>query len=275
MKVICVGFPKTGSKTLSACLNHFGYKVADLMENVEMNKTWLRIMERKIPFSRILREYKKRGYNANQDVPSTLYWREFVTHCPKAKVILTVRDSGEQWFESRLRWVRSLRKYSIGGIFPFWLLLFLMSFGFMGKTAKRQMKIMQLWMERFLKIKPGFDFCFQEEYERFFIENKAMMIENYNDHILRVTRSVPASRLLVWNVKDGWEPLAKFLNKPIPEIPLPMENASGSNVEWRRRNWNDHPIMKEAREKLFVSLIMLASFLFILFSFILLRPVAQ
>ena len=90
---------------------------------------------------RFLSEYKKRGYNANQDVPSTLYWREFVTHCPRAKVILTVRDSGEQWFESRLRWVRSLRKYSIGGIFPFWLLLFLMSFGFMGKTAKRQMKI--------------------------------------------------------------------------------------------------------------------------------------
>ena len=90
-----------------------------------------------------------------------------------------------------------------------------MSFGFMGKTAKRQMKIskttelehilfdilVQLWMEQFLKIKPGFDFCFQEEYERFFIEHKATMIENYNDHILRVTRSVPASRLLVWNVK--------------------------------------------------------------------------
>ena len=61
-------------------------------------------------------------------------------------------------------------------------------------------------MENFLKIKPGFDFCFQEEYERFFIEHKAMMIENYNDHILRVTRSVPASRLLVWNVKGKKTP---------------------------------------------------------------------
>jgi len=57
------------------------------------------------------------------------------------QVILTVRDSGEKWFESRLRWVRNLSKYSLGGILPYWLLLFLMSSGFMGKTAKRQMTI--------------------------------------------------------------------------------------------------------------------------------------
>ena len=38
---------------------------------------------------------------------------------------------------------------------------------------------------------------------------------------------VPSERLLVWNVKDGWEPLCKFLGKPIPNIPIPHENKTG------------------------------------------------
>ena len=35
---------------------------------------------------------------------------------------------------------------------------------------------------------------------------------------------MPSDRLLIWNVKDGWEPLCKFLGKPIPEIAIPREN---------------------------------------------------
>jgi len=31
-------------------------------------------------------------------------------------------------------------------------------------------------------------------------------------------------RLLVWNLKDGWKPLADFLGQPAPDIPIPREN---------------------------------------------------
>ena len=31
-----------------------------------------------------------------------------------------------------------------------------------------------------------------------------------------VINTVPKENLLVWNLKDGWEPLCKFLGKPIP-----------------------------------------------------------
>jgi hypothetical protein len=41
----------------------------------------------KMVFFSFFREYEKRGYNANQDVPSNLYWREFATCYPNAKVI--------------------------------------------------------------------------------------------------------------------------------------------------------------------------------------------
>lgn len=33
---------------------------------------------------------------------------------------------------------------------------------------------------------------------------------------------VPEDRLLIWNLKDGWEPLCKFLGKPIPNTPIPV-----------------------------------------------------
>ena len=35
-------------------------------------------------------------------------------------------------------------------------------------------------------------------------------------HNMYVINTVPKENLLVWNLKDGWEPLCKFLNKPIP-----------------------------------------------------------
>ena len=32
---------------------------------------------------------------------------------------------------------------------------------------------------------------------------------------------------MVWNLKEGWEPLCKFLNVPIPDVPVPRENVTG------------------------------------------------
>ena len=44
---------------------------------------------------------------------------------------------------------------------------------------------------------------------------------------------VPTEYLLVWNLKDGWEPLCTFLGKPIPDCPIPHENKT-SDEEWTR-----------------------------------------
>ena len=38
----------------------------------------------------------------------------------------------------------------------------------------------------------------------------------YRKHNAHVINTVPKETLLVWNLKDGWEPLCKFLNKSIP-----------------------------------------------------------
>ena len=77
---------------------------------------------------------------------------------------------------------------------------------------------------------------------------------------------MPKEDLLMWNVKDGWEPLCEFLKCPVPKIPIPHDNRTGDtkfiegksswnsiaiqvnkiirtskkNMRWNLILWNDH-----------------------------------
>ena len=55
-------------------------------------------------------------------------------------------------------------------------------------------------------------------FESAIIEGKSY----YQEHNERVKNIVPKDRLLVWNVKDGWEPLCTFLGKDVPDKPIPV-----------------------------------------------------
>ena len=57
MKIICAGFPKTGSKSCSAALRILGFKVADWIETAEyLGDTWIVGIPRKICVSIIGQE---------------------------------------------------------------------------------------------------------------------------------------------------------------------------------------------------------------------------
>ena len=56
---------------------------------------------------------------------------------------------------------------------------------------------------------------------------ESVMKQRYKSHILHVESGVPEEDLLIWNVKEGWEPLCKFLGKPIPKEPFPHDNKTG------------------------------------------------
>src|SRR5919107_1026187 len=49
----------------------------------------------------------------------------------------------------------------------------------------------------------------------------ATQMEEWNQEVID---TVPAERLLVWNPKDGWDPLCDFLELPVPAEPLPHVN---------------------------------------------------
>jgi hypothetical protein len=61
---------------------------------------------------------------------------------------------------------------------------------------------------------------------------------------------VPKDRLLEWYVEDGWDPLCKFLGKPIPNIDFPHANAALGGWKVREEQCN-----KRWVERVFLNLI--------------------
>ena len=53
----------------------------------------------------------------------------------------------------------------------------------------------------------------------------------YNTWVKHVKQVVPPSRLLVFEAKQGWEPLCKFLDLPVPEGKFPHVNDTPSMLK--------------------------------------------
>jgi len=51
----------------------------------------------------------------------------------------------------------------------------------------------------------------------------------YREHNIIVQATAPRDRLLVMNVKEGWEPVCKLLGQPIPNCGFPFRNKGGKN----------------------------------------------
>ena len=55
-------------------------------------------------------------------------------------------------------------------------------------------------------------------------EGEEASLKFYNDWVEEVKNTVPEEKLLIFSVKEGWEPLCKFLDLPIPDQPFPRTN---------------------------------------------------
>jgi hypothetical protein len=127
---------------------------------------------------------------------------------PGAKVLLSVRDP-ESWYESTRATVYELSKLldsSTLARLVFGLSSLLVFGGFAGGRSSLVNDI--IWQGTF----------------HGHFEDKAYAIEVYNQHNDEVKRRVPPERLLVYEVKEGWEPLCAFLGVPVPEEPFPRLN---------------------------------------------------
>jgi CubicO group peptidase (beta-lactamase class C family) len=74
------------------------------------------------------------------------------------------------------------------------------------------------------------------------------------EHANMVRGMVPKDRLLEWYIEDGWEPLCKFLGKPVPNVEFPHANAA--NGGWKAR---EEQCNKRWVESAFLNLIMLVA----------------
>ena len=56
------------------------------------------------------------------------------------------------------------------------------------------------------------------------MNNRHAAIAEYHRHVAEVQAAVPAERLLVFNVTQGWAPLCAFLGRAVPDQPYPRVN---------------------------------------------------
>ena len=63
-----------------------------------------------------------------------------------------------------------------------------------------------------------------------------MTVDSYDDHVDYVKRVTPAERLHFFDVRDGWEPLCKILDVPVPEgIEFPRSNDAAFTEDFFKR----------------------------------------
>ena len=157
------------------------------------------------------------GYEAMTDLPGCVFYKELMEKYPEAKVILTVRDP-ETWYESAYHTIH--QPAGVG-----------QKIGMMVKAlfSKRYKKLLRLVMMLMKTVwwKNGF---FQGKFK-----DKATAIRLFNEHNEAVKRDVPAEKLLVFSVKEGWEPLCTFLEVPVPDTPFPKVNERAGFQELMKK----------------------------------------
>lgn len=217
LQVIGAGYGRTGTDSLKVALNELGYKTYHMYECSLHgdHQKWIdtdnQLKEEggdKIKGQQILKKIMdQRGYTACVDFPASLYYDELFKLNPNAKVVLTVRDA-DRWYESCIKTFWHPDGYQFSWIIG------------MTPPGKMLQSMQRHISARALKI-PLADV---DEKKRLYIENKEHCMAQFNKHNQEVKATIPAENLLVYKVGDGWEPLCKFLGKPVPATPFPNIN---------------------------------------------------
>ena len=203
IEVIGAGWGRTGTLSLKVALEQLGfdkcYHMKELIERPETVTFWEKLEQGKeIDWDELFK-----GYKATVDHPSCNYYIQLMNHYPHAKVILTVREP-EKWYESAFNTTYQISlaldqemPAQQGVISTQW------------QTSRRTFQIVKLIVQR----------DFQGKFE-----DKEYMIDIFKKHIEEVKQNIPAEKLLVYQVKEGWQPLCDFLNVPVPDIEFPHLN---------------------------------------------------
>jgi hypothetical protein len=200
IQVIGAGLGRTGTLSLKAALEELGfakcYHPLAVFASLDQARTWdAAARGEPVDWDRIFA-----GYRATVDMPGCMFYRELAAKYPEAKVILTVRDP-ERWYDSVRQTIHLL-----GNTFPKWTVLLLR---FIPGQRVFQRMLDRLW-----------DRLFRGRFD-----DRAFAIDVFKQHNEQVRRDVPADRLLVYEVRQGWGPLCTFLAVPVPEgKPFPHLN---------------------------------------------------
>jgi hypothetical protein len=218
LRVIGAGFGRTGTLSLKAALEELGfgpcYHMIEVFRHPEDIAHWQAAARgAPIDWNELFE-----GYQSTVDWPGCAFYEELMQAYPDARVLLTVRDP-ERWYDSANETIyhiyRSFTRSPLAIVFSLVAGVFVPS-----RKRVSQMINAIIWEGTF-----GGNF-----------EDRQLAIAIFNQHIEAVKQRVPPDRLLVYNVKEGWQPLCAFLGVEVPvDKPFPHLNERSSFVG--NRTW--------------------------------------
>ncbi|XP_078344961.1 uncharacterized protein LOC144630478 [Oculina patagonica] len=196
MKVICAGMPKTGTKSITKALGHLGFTVFDWEEQTfDFLDHWVSVFQNGVKPD-VMRVYQ--NADAAVDISGTFFFEEIVEVFPDCKVILSVREE-DPWVKSVVNQIET--------------------------TYAQRYHKMSLLSPTARKMHYVLDSCIDAAFGSHNPKSTYVFRKRYRAHNHRVKSTVPADKLLVYNVTQGWKPLCDFLGCKVPTIPFPHENV--------------------------------------------------
>jgi Sulfotransferase domain len=191
LRVVGAGVGRTGTHSLKLALEQLldapCHHMIEILGDPDQMPAWIDAVNgREVDWSRMLARY-----GAIVDWPGASFWRELSRAYPDALVLLSVRDP-EEWYRSASNTI------------------FLTFDNMPPEVAPWMDAVRQLMRERF---------C-----DRF--GDPEAMMDAYVRHNDDVRSEVPASRLLEWDLGDGWGPICERLGLPVPGEPFPVTNST-------------------------------------------------
>ena len=187
LKIVGTGLGRTGTKSLQSALNILGCGPCHHMAEVFAHPESTRLW---IEAAKGRPDWEAifAGYCSVVDYPGAQFWRELVAYYPQAKVLHSIRDPDE-WFDSTQATIFAPegRAHRPGAMAEFFQIV-------LGNFGDR-------------------------------LHDRAFMTDYFRKHTREVIRAIPAERLLVYEVSQGWEPLCEFLGVPVPGEPFPAQNS--------------------------------------------------
>lgn len=215
--ILCVGLPRTGTLSLCVALDKLGYSyVHHIIRYAKLPDQWRKIEDcAKAHLPYLNKDGKTKPYTKEQwdnwlgqfqattDV-TPFFAKELIQTYPNAKVILVVRP-----FD---KWITSLETTLFYFVYS-WIYLV---DGFVDWLSGHHSTI---------GLKAMIQGWFRADSTA---EAKRNARKLYDDHHAMIRAIVPKENLLEYNYADGWEPLCKFLGKPVPNEKFPRANEA----EW-------------------------------------------
>jgi Sulfotransferase domain len=201
MKVVGVGFGRTGTLSLKEALDDLGagpcFHMIDLIEGENRERDlpyWVKIANGEpVDWQEVFEPWE-----STVDWPGASVWKDMVDAFPDVPVLLNYRDF-DGFYKSCQNTILAVKQAAQAGELK--------------PDSARPQPSPELWgaIEKLI---------WQGDFQGRF-DDKEWVRQMYYDRMEEIKGYVPADRLTVWKLGDGWAPLAEMLGVEEPDKPFP------------------------------------------------------